>query len=74
MFPLHFLYLAVFTKEAPSAVWAGLLYALNQHIVPTRFDKAYTFPRWGFLRLATILAMAMAVPALLWFIAVMLAP
>ena len=74
MFPLHFLYLVLFTKDEPRAIWAGLCYALKQHVGPMRFDRAPAFPTWGFTRLVTILAIAMAIPALLWFIAVAFAP
>ncbi|KAJ3558818.1 hypothetical protein NM688_g698 [Phlebia brevispora] len=74
MFPLHLIYLAVFSKQSLRPVWAGLLHALKEHIAATRFDKMSAFPTWGFLRLAIILSVAMSVPALLWFVAVTLAP
>ena len=47
---------------------------MRQHVAPMRFDKAPAFPVWGFTRLVVILAIAMAIPALLWFVAVTFAP
>ena len=74
MFPLHIFYLVVFKKQPLPALWAGLRRALEEHIAPTRLDRLSSFPRWGFIRLVVILTITMSVPALLWFIAVALAP
>lgn len=74
MFPLHLLYLVVFLGHEPRLLWDGLRHALKQHIIPMRFDRSPAFPFWGFTRLVTIFTIAMAVPALLWFIAVAYAP
>lgn len=74
MFPFHIFYLVVFKRQSLPALWGGLRRALEEHVTPSRFDRLSTFPRWGFIRLVVILTITMSVPALLWFIAVALAP
>ncbi|GJE86146.1 hypothetical protein PsYK624_022260 [Phanerochaete sordida] len=74
MCPLHFLFLMIKSKASPRALYRGLYVSLCTHISPTAFDSPASFPIWGFVRLGTILAITIAIPALLWFIAVTLAP
>ena len=74
MYPLHLLYLMLFSRHELRPLWAGLRHALKQHVIPMRFDHTPAFPIWGFARLVVILTIAMAIPALLWFIAVTYAP
>jgi len=74
MFPLHYLYLVVVAKESPTALNRGLYHTLKKHISPSLLDKGNDFPKWGLIRLVVILSIAVAMPALLWFIAVTLAP
>lgn len=62
------------SSDSPRSIYNGLRFALTEHISATRFDKHLSFPIWGFVRLAVILAVSIAVPALLWFIAITLAP
>ncbi|OBZ79182.1 hypothetical protein A0H81_01091 [Grifola frondosa] len=76
MFPLHFLYLLLFSKNSPRAIWAGLMFAMKRHLSPTDVS-AYPqpkFPTWRFVRLLLYLTVGMTVPSLLWFVAVSLAP
>lgn len=74
IFPLHFFYLTITSSASPRSIYAGLHLALSEHISYTRFDRPLKFPTWGFIRLSTILAVSVAIPGLLWFIAVTLAP
>lgn len=74
MCPLHFLFLTITSKKSPRAIHRGLYVALTEHIAPTIFDIPLSFPAWGFVRLIVILAVSIAIPALLWFIAVTQAP
>ncbi|KIP03972.1 hypothetical protein PHLGIDRAFT_94162 [Phlebiopsis gigantea 11061_1 CR5-6] len=74
IFPLHFFYLTITSSASPRSIYAGLHLALSEHISSTRFDRPLKFPTWGFIRLSTILAVSVAIPGLLWFIAVTLAP
>ena len=72
--PIHFLYLTFTSSDSPRSIYRGLHLALSEQISATRFDRPLSFPTWGFIRLSTILAISVAIPALLWFIAVTLAP
>jgi hypothetical protein len=74
MCPLHFLFLMITSKDSLRATYKGLYFALTEHISATRFDQPREFPLWGFIFLVVILAISIAVPALLWFVAVTLAP
>ncbi|KAL6309937.1 hypothetical protein BKA93DRAFT_814298 [Sparassis latifolia] len=81
MLPMHFVYLALFAKESPRALWAGLMFALKEHLsLPSndvstpRPALSSTFPTWRFWRLLSFLTAGMTVPSLLWFSAVSLAP
>lgn len=74
MCPLHFLFLSITSKESPRAFYHGLRLALAEHITPSFFDQPGMFPTWGFIRLSVCLALAIAVPALLWFVAITYAP
>lgn len=74
MFPLHYLYLIIVRKHPSAALNRGLRHALQKHVAPTRLDDTNSFPTWGFTRLVTLLSIAVALPALLWFVAVTLAP
>lgn len=74
MCPLNFLFLMAKSSDSPRSIYNGLRFALTEHISATRFDKPLSFPVWGFVRLAVILAVSISIPALLWFIAITLAP
>lgn len=74
MFPLHYLYLVIVKRQSPAALKRGLRHALQQHVAPTILDTAEEFPTWGLTRLVVILSIIVSIPALLWFIAVTLAP
>ena len=74
MCPLHFLFLLIQSKHSPRAIFRGLYACLCEHIAPTIFDRPGAFPTWGFVRLGVILSISIAIPALLWFVAVTQAP
>jgi len=76
MLPLHFAMLAI-TSEAPlRTIWAGLVYALRQHLgtKPTPISASPPFPKWRFVRFLLPLTAGATIPGLLWFIAISLAP
>ncbi|KAI0692772.1 hypothetical protein BC835DRAFT_1356036 [Cytidiella melzeri] len=74
LFPLHYLFLITVRKESPTALTSGLRHALIKHVSPMSLDKAEAFPVCGFTRLIVVLTIFVSMPALLWFIAVTLAP
>lgn len=74
MCPLHFFFLLIQSKHSPRAIYRGLYVSLCEHIAPTIFDTPGAFPAWGFVRLGVILSISIAIPALLWFVAVTQAP
>ncbi|EKM61070.1 uncharacterized protein PHACADRAFT_247425 [Phanerochaete carnosa HHB-10118-sp] len=74
MWPLHFLFLVISSKDSPRAIIRGLYVSLAEHIAPTVFDSPASFPIWGSLRLVVILSLFVSVPALLWFVAITQAP
>ncbi|KAI0094865.1 hypothetical protein BDY19DRAFT_914994 [Irpex rosettiformis] len=74
LFPLHYLYLITVGKQSSVALNRGLRHAFKLHVAPTSFDKAHKFPVWGLTRLVVFMTIVVSVPALLWFVAVTLAP
>ncbi|KAI0348090.1 hypothetical protein BDW22DRAFT_1350236 [Trametopsis cervina] len=74
LFPLHYLYLITVAKESPAALKAGLREALRKHVPRMSLDSPTEFPTWGFSRLVILLTLFVSMPALLWFVAVTLAP
>lgn len=74
LFPLHYLYLITVGKHSSVALNRGLRHALKLHVAPMSFDKAHGVPVWGLTRLVVILTITVSVPALLWFVAITLAP
>ncbi len=74
MFPLHYVYLLLFSSMSARAIWDSLVFSLKRHIAYTILDKPTSFPAWGFVRLAFLMTIMMSIPALLWFIAITMAP
>ncbi|KAH9858171.1 hypothetical protein C2E23DRAFT_865114 [Lenzites betulinus] len=77
LFPLHLLYLRVFSQYSPGLLWISVLDAARRHLTPktaTSTTPDLIFPAGRFYRLLAYLTTGLTLPGLLWFIAVTLAP
>ncbi|KAL1951894.1 hypothetical protein VTO73DRAFT_1043 [Trametes versicolor] len=77
LFPLHLLYLCVFSQYSLDSLWISVLDAVRRHLAPRAASSAAakpTFPTGRFYRLLAYLTTGLTLPGLMWFIAVTLAP
>ncbi|KAI0778229.1 hypothetical protein BD413DRAFT_507725 [Trametes elegans] len=79
LFPLHLLYLHIFSQYSVSSLWTSVLSAVHKHLTPKADPDVAPyghsrFPMRRFLRLLALMTTALTLPGVLWFIAVTLAP
>ncbi|KZP31378.1 hypothetical protein FIBSPDRAFT_1037818 [Athelia psychrophila] len=75
IFPLHFLYLIVIEKHSPRGLIDGLRTAITAHMASSQLPaRSSPFPTRPFILLSVILTVTFALPGLLWFISITLAP
>ncbi|EIM83461.1 uncharacterized protein STEHIDRAFT_63538 [Stereum hirsutum FP-91666 SS1] len=79
IFPLHLLYLVVWTGHSHRRLLNGLRIAITKHLEPpsrrsgTPLSRT-PFPTFKFVRLVFLMTLGVTIPALMWFAAVSMAP
>ena len=77
MFPLHLLYLYATSKHSITTIRISILDALQKHLSPKPLlpsPSGPSFPAWRLFRLVLLLTAGVTFPALMWFVAVTMAP